>query len=538
MRGEVEWLLEGIEDLDAAGQLHELEDESESSIRENLPERIGPYRIHGVLGGGGQGVVYEAEQRSPRRRVALKVLRVTRADLEHHARLFRREIRIQALLTHPCIAAIYESGQTAERNCFFTMELVDGVPLDQYVRDRAANIQDSLELFLQVCDAVQHAHERGVIHRDLKPSNILVDRGGRPKVLDFGLARLSVADLQAASVDTETTRLQGTLPYMSPEQVGARNAKIDHRTDVYSLGVILYEILTGERPLPLEHKSLLEVIHLVGHADPLPPSRRDRRLTGDLETVLLVALAKDPQCRYTSVADLAEDLRRHLRHEPIRARAPSVAYRIKKFVRRNSVSTCAAGLLLVLAAVFSVTAAKQAALLERERGRLLSVEQDEERARREADQRALRVQSMERFAKGLLASANPYVLGPDMQVRDVVDDAAGSVEELFAADPVGEIEMRVSVAKAYRFLSLPGRGGAPPAPGHRATEQTRPRQRGHVGVTGSTRSSLSGDRAALRGGADLPADVRSARGAARQGWSRSVRQPDPSLQELGDVPAP
>ena len=251
LRDEVDWLLEGVDELDAKGQLEDWEDEPDDDLHATpeVPARIGPYRIHGVLGSGGQGFVYEAEQRWPRRRVALKVLK-THAGGNRNARLFRREIRVLARLTHASIATIYESGQTKERDCFFTMELVEGVSLDRYVREKNLGVEDAMHLFVRVCDAVQHAHDRGVVHRDLKPSNILVTADGNPKVLDFGLARLTEAELQAATADTRTGGVQGTLPYMSPEQLGARNDEIDERSDVYSLGVLLYEMLTGERPCP------------------------------------------------------------------------------------------------------------------------------------------------------------------------------------------------------------------------------------------------------------------------------------------------
>jgi serine/threonine protein kinase len=216
--------------------------------------QVGSYRIIREIARGGMGVVYEAEQERPRRRVALKVLAGPQAD-EQHRRLFRREIQTLARLRHEAIATIFEAGQTGDGQQFFTMELVDGVPLDSFVRKRELPPPARLDLFARICDAVEYAHSQGVIHRDLKPANILVDDGGHPRILDFGLARLTGVDVTTAVTLADVGRVVGTVAYMSPEQARGDPGHVDRRSDVYALGVILYELLTDQPPYDL-HKIL------------------------------------------------------------------------------------------------------------------------------------------------------------------------------------------------------------------------------------------------------------------------------------------
>jgi serine/threonine-protein kinase len=219
-----------------------------------VPERLGPYEIERVLGTGGMGVVYQAVQHSPRRRVALKVIRGDPTDPKR-IRRFRREVETLARLQHPGIAAIYEAGCTDDGQHYFVMEHIDGAPLDRPADHSAENLADKLELFCQICEAVDHAHKNGVVHRDLKPANVLIDSKGRPKVLDFGLAHLTDPDSTLTTVDSRLASIQGTLPYMSPEQTKARPEEVGPASDIYSLGVVLYEMLTGRRPHDLRNVS-------------------------------------------------------------------------------------------------------------------------------------------------------------------------------------------------------------------------------------------------------------------------------------------
>jgi WD40 repeat protein/predicted Ser/Thr protein kinase len=296
--------------------------------------RIGRYRIMQVLGEGGMGTVYEAEQDNPRRTVALKVIRpglVKPALL----RRFAREAQILGRLHHPGIAQIHEAGMAEDGQPFFAMEFVRGLPLDEYARGHGLDAAGRLDLLTRVCEAVQHAHDCGIIHRDLKPSNILVDETGQPRVLDFGVARAAdPGTLTSASV-TGTAQLVGTPGYMSPEQVVADPGALDCRSDVYTLGVILYELLAGRPPYIVEGLPLTEVARVIREQEPARLGSIDPGLRGDVETIVARALEKDPARRYPSAAELAADIRRHLGGEPIRARRVGAAERLWLWARRR-----------------------------------------------------------------------------------------------------------------------------------------------------------------------------------------------------------
>ncbi len=304
-----------------------------------LPERIGRYRVLSRLGAGGMGVVYEAEQDHPRRRVALKVLR---ADLVSPEMLRRFEVEAQALawLNHPGIATVYEMG-TAEtirgREPYLAMELVRGERLDAYARSRGLSIRQRLELVAEICDAVHHAHQKGVIHRDLKPANIFVTASGEPKILDFGVARIIGSDLEGVTRATSAGEILGTLSYMSPEQVQGNASLLDLRSDVYTLGVLAFELLSGKRPHDVSSCALHEAIRIIVNDEPTSLGLVDRKLRGDVETIVHKALAKERERRYSSAAELADDFRRHLADEPILARPASRSYQLRKFTRRNKI---------------------------------------------------------------------------------------------------------------------------------------------------------------------------------------------------------
>ncbi len=298
------------------------------------PSWIRRYRIVRLLGEGGMGAVYEAEQDYPRRLVALKVIRPGLVSPPLLKR-FIHEAEILGRLHHPGIAQIYEAGVAEDGKPFFALELIRGVPLDEYARVRGLAVAARLELVARVCDAVQHAHEQGVIHRDLKPGNILVDDSGQPRVLDFGVARATGAELLTTGDRTRTGQLVGTLSYMSPEQVAADPSALDQRSDVYTLGVILFELLAGKLPYPLKDLPLPEAVRLIREHEPSRLGSIDTQLRGDVETIVAKAMEKDPARRYRSAADLAADLRRWLDHEPILARPPSALYHLHKFARRH-----------------------------------------------------------------------------------------------------------------------------------------------------------------------------------------------------------
>jgi serine/threonine protein kinase len=318
------------------------------SPERTLPQRIGHYRILRCIGEGGMGTVYEAEQENPRRHVALKVMRpglISPALLKR----FGQEGQILGRLHHTGIAQIYEAGTAEDGRQFFAMEFIHGLTLDEFVRHHKLDTRARISLLGKVCDALQHAHEQGIIHRDLKPGNILVDETGQPKVLDFGVARATDADLQTTTARTEAGQLLGTLSYMSPEQVTGDPAQVDRRSDVYALGVILFELLADRLPYHLQHLPLPEVARVIREQEPSRLGSINSVCRGDVEAIVGRALEKERERRYASAAALSADIRRYLNHEPILARPPSAVYQLRKFARRHK--ALVGGVLAVMAAL-------------------------------------------------------------------------------------------------------------------------------------------------------------------------------------------
>ncbi|MFZ4575359.1 MAG: serine/threonine protein kinase [Phycisphaerales bacterium] len=312
-------------------------------------DRVGGYTIETLIGRGGMGEVYRAEQDHPRRAVALKVIRAGLTPGRGHQRL-EIEAAVLGRLHHPGIAGIIEAGQVRVEHAsgrfvsrpFFSMELVEGEPLPAHADRVGLDVRRRVELIRQICEAVEHAHQRGVVHRDLKPANILVDCEGRPRVLDFGVARLLDDDARM----TQAGAVPGTPAYMSPEQASGERDAVDTRSDVYAIGVILFELLTGRLPYEVIGKPSFEVLCIVREQAPVRPSTLRKELRGDLETIMLAALAKDPSRRYASIGMLGEDLRRYLAGEPIGVRPPSTRYLMGLFTRRHWREIAAAGIAL------------------------------------------------------------------------------------------------------------------------------------------------------------------------------------------------
>lgn len=312
------------------------------------PAQIGPYTILNEIGRGGMGVVYLADRADGqyRKRVAIKLITAARPEPGTEQR-FRRERQILAQLEHPGIARLLDGGATEAGQPYFVMEYVEGPTLPAWCDQHHLNTEARVKLFLAVCDAVAYAHQQLIVHRDLKPGNILVTPSGEPKLLDFGLARA----LDSAS-DVEITQAGPaamTVAYASPEQIRGERQTV--ASDVYSLGVILYEILTGQRPYRVENPAYAELVRAACEQEPVPPSERRSELSGDLETILIKALAKDPARRFATVDEFAADLRRHLDGQPIHARPATFLYRAGKFLRRHRIAVPAASLaaLLILA---------------------------------------------------------------------------------------------------------------------------------------------------------------------------------------------
>ncbi|MBW7906043.1 MAG: serine/threonine-protein kinase [Phycisphaerae bacterium] len=430
--------------------------------------RIDAYTVLSVLGRGGMGVVYRAEQDHPRRTVALKLLRrgLMTAELVNR---FEFEVQVLGRLQHPGIAQVYEAGTIDVGDGpqpYFAMELIEGRPLSAFVADHRYGLRQRLELFARICDAVQHAHTKGVIHRDLKPANILVTAEGQPRILDFGVARV-IGDEAAHTLATTVGQLVGTVPYMSPEQIAGDPRELDTRTDVYSLGVILYEMLAGRLPYDLAHKPLPEAARIIRDEEPPRLSSVNQAIGGDIEWVVRRALEKERGRRYETASDLAADVRRFLADQPLLARPPSAWYLFAKFSRRNRAAVVATGVVAV-ALVGGLVALSWllARTLKAERDasdRLAEVSAAraaEQEAREQAEAESRRAQleaettaAVNTFLNTVLASADPARGGREMTVREALDNASKDLGAL-AGRPLIEAAVRSTIARSYRALGL------------------------------------------------------------------------------------
>src|SRR5579863_2590908 len=388
----------GVELLNTPAKEIEIIDSSgEASPR--VGRRVGPYQIMEQIGTGGMGEVYRAFRADDqyRKQVAIKLVRAGQ-DSSFVVSRFKNERQILASLDHPNIARLHDGGTTEDGLPYFVMELIDGQPIDQYCAQRGLSVPERLKLFMQVCSAVQYAHQRLIIHRDIKPGNILVASDGTPKLLDFGIAKILDPEAVTGQIDATLTVFRILTPgYASPEQV--KGEPITTASDVYSLGVVLYELLTGQHPYRQPNSTPQEIARAVCEVEPERPStavrrmetterhrdsqgpsaatnildssieRRGKLLRGDLDNIVLMALRKDPQRRYASVEQFAEDIRRHLGSLPVLARKDTVGYRASKFVTRHKAGVIAAAVVLIILLVAMAITVRQARIARQERAR-------------------------------------------------------------------------------------------------------------------------------------------------------------------------
>ncbi len=484
LRAEVESLL-GFDDSDQLSRAADALIDQARELDQTLPASIGGYRILARIGAGGMGVVYEAEQEEPSRRVALKVIRPGFAS-ENTLRRLRHEAQVLGWLDHPCIARVYEAGTDDDGSGprpWFAMELVRGEPLTRYAETHELTLRARLELLAQVCDAVHHAHQKGVIHRDLKPGNILVDESGRPRVLDFGVARVTDQDLNTTTQMTRADEVIGTLAYMSPEQIEADPSRLDVRSDVYALGVVSYELLSGQLPYDIGSRQVALAARVIVEEEPASLGTLNNRLRGDIETIVARALEKEPERRYASAEELASDIRRHLANEPIQARPPSAVYQLRKFARRNKAFVGGViGIFLALSAGVIVST-RMYMRAEARRIDAVHAGQAAERARfEEAKQKELAQANLERAVKAegeattaarlaaddrdtseavteylvtMFEYANPDVASPeDLTARQMLDQGAERIRTELVDQPVVRARLLNVFGKIYNWLQL------------------------------------------------------------------------------------
>jgi eukaryotic-like serine/threonine-protein kinase len=464
-----------LEKLDSAARFVN----EDSSVSRDGVEQIGPYKIVQELGEGGCGVAYLAEQSAPiKRHVALKVIKPG-MDTKAVIARFEAERQALAMMDHPNVAKVLDAGATSAGRPYFVMEVVRGIRITDYCNQSRFSVRERLSLFIQVCQAIQHAHLKGIIHRDIKPSNVLITmHDGVPiaKVIDFGIAKAMQGRLTDNTVHTVLEQFIGTPAYVSPEQTNPGSADIDTRSDIYSLGVLLYELVTGHTPFETTEMvsgGLEGLRQRIREAEPLTPSQRLEALTSeelaraaaqcrgsatrlmkeirrDLDWIVMRCLEKERDRRYQTANDVVLDLQRYLRHEPVLACSPSLAYRIRKFARRQRVMFAAslAGIAFVLSTVaFAVITSLQAQRIAAERER--------------AEQQGAVAERVSRFMVQIFDAAQPFTsFGRDISARDLLDEAGRRIGSELSEQPEVRARLLAAIGQSYTRMGHPDRAVA------------------------------------------------------------------------------
>jgi len=481
------------------------------AIAERPGTQIGPYELVEVIGEGGMGVVYMAVQKEPvRRQVALKIIKPGMDTRQVIARFQAEELAL-ALMDHPNIAKVLDAGVTPLGRPYFVMELVSGTPIGTYCDEHRLPIQERLELFVSVCHAIQHAHQKGIIHRDVKPSNVLIrlhEGRATAKVIDFGVAKVLFQQLSGDSVHTEFGQIIGTLEYMSPEQAGLSDLDIDTRADIYSLGVLLYELLTGTTPLDRRTQpgvSLTEILRVIREVEPPKPSSRlaqsqdalaeiaarrrteptrlERQVRGELDWIVMKCLELDRTRRYATAVALAQDIERHLSDEPVEVGPPSAMYRFRKLARRHKGPVLAASLVLlslvggIIGTSWGLVRAHASAVAEQQSNQRLGAanqqlstantdlsrsREETEQKRQTAEREKAVAQHVNEFLQELLSQADSdtqeiegFAPDPNLTVKEALTRAAAKIGQRFQDQPRVEAATRQTIGAALTKIGEP-----------------------------------------------------------------------------------